>query len=276
MRRGTECYCINTRAQLLMGNTPARPVPPTPSADKWWREIEVGSSQRDGPLESKVLWAPGVLSREECDELVTAVNKHIVMSMTSYVDSSGRMRVPIAHLKTDAARGICQSLLRDRVIEFLEHDVPDVALRCFGQSSGLRQMRCVFSTIEPTVNRYTRGGDFKPHQDKQQLTVLLHLSAAGDFEGGGTAFWPEGQTPGTLVEGSEVVVHPAQGDALYWHGDLTHAARVVERGRRHILVCSFSLFPATGDGAAPSRVPYACMGIPGTSGADAWPRYWSV
>ena len=136
-------------------------------------------------------------------------------------------------------------------------------------------MRCVFSTIEPTVNRYTAGGAFKPHQDKQQLTVLLHLSPDGAFEGGGTAFWPEGQQPEALVEGSEVVVHPSQGDALYWHGDLTHAARAVDKGKRHILVCSFSLFP-TGGETTPSAVPYACVGVPGAAGTESWPRHWSL
>ena len=211
----------------------------------------------------------------------------------SYSDSPGRARVPTSHLIGEDARSICKSLLRDRLISFLESDVPDVAHACFGHRTGLLQMRCSLSTVEPTVNKYSRGGAFAPHTDKQQLTMLLHLSDKGDandathvvslicppridvcafpfegsFEGGGTAFWPETQAPQQLVEGSEVVVHPAQGDALFWHGSLTHAARTVHLGSRHVLVCSFSLLSI--DSVDPR--PYSCMGIPGPL-----PRHWSL
>jgi hypothetical protein len=102
----------------------------------------------------------------------------------------------------------------------------------------------------------------------QQLTVLLHLSPDSAFEGGGTAFWPEGRRPEDAEEREGVVVHPAQGDALFWHGDLTHAARTVARGTRHVLVCSFSLYPAE---SKTGREPFSCMGIPG-----GWPRHWSL
>ena len=101
-----------------MAATRPVPAPTTPLANRWWREIQVGAQSRapGAPLESTVLLAPGVLSTRECDEIVAAINKHIVLSMSSYTDASGRMRVPVAHLPTtgSSARDIIESLLRDR------------------------------------------------------------------------------------------------------------------------------------------------------------------
>ena len=40
-----------------------------------------------------------------------------------------------------------------------------------------------------SVGRSVAGGSFVAHEDGQSLTVLVNLSQAPSFEGGGTAFW---------------------------------------------------------------------------------------
>ena len=125
------------------------------------------------------------------------------------------MRVRIAHLQCEESQRIFARLMSETVFYFMEHHVPDVARSLFGQSSKLEQMRCVFNSYEPTINIYHAGGDFMPHQDNHQLTVLVHLSADGAFTGGGTAFWPEARasewrTRGLSGVAPEVVMHPSQ------------------------------------------------------------------
>ena len=184
---------------------------------------------------------PAALSRQECETLVAAADA----ALTSSVPAPCR-RVQLAHLESERCREIFARLLNEITFGFLEREVPDVAQACFGQESGLADMRCTFNTVEPAINVYTAGGDFKTHQDGQHLTLLVHLSAEGAFTGGGTAFWRQARASEFLARGLEgvppdVVIKPRQGDAMFWNGDLVHAGCAVDDGKRHILVGSFSL-----------------------------------
>ena len=83
-----------------------------------------------------------------------------------------------------------------------------------------------FSAQEPAINRYASGGLFIPHRDRHALTVNI-LLRSGSFEGGGTAFWREGdatadqgqqgqqagqgQQEGTEDESPTLVIQPAAG-----------------------------------------------------------------
>ena len=103
-----------------------------------------------------------------------------------------------------------------------------------------------FSGREPTINRYTAGGDFHAHQDGHALTVIVPLSTSGvDFRGGGTAFWSEGSigTDPTGAKGIEpsLVMRPAAGTGIFWRGHLTHAGLPVTHGTRHVFVAGFNL-----------------------------------
>ena len=104
---------------------------------------------------------------------------------------------------------------------------------------------------------YTSGGSFVPHEDGQSLTVLVNLSHADTFEGGGTAFWSPtaesdedegdcdcmpfgwgldddcdcmpigwGRRPPTFS------LSPPVGSALLFGGSVTHSGREVVCGER--------------------------------------------
>lgn len=99
-----------------------------------------------------------------------------------------------------------------------------------------------FSKGEPAVNVYTAGGEFMPHRDHECVTLLLSLSSAEEFTGGGTAFWP----PHLSIEDAKLgappslVVKAPIGAVLLWSGVVTHAGRAVDSGKRVVWVASFS------------------------------------
>ena len=94
------------------------------------------------------------------------------------------------------------------------------------------------------------GGEFKPHEDEQGLTILMPLTsggAAADFVGGGTAFWPAGgrgdedeQGQRTVSCPPSFVLTPPAGDVLIFGGQVTHAAQPVTSGERCVFVGSFT------------------------------------
>ena len=210
-----------------------------------WHEINVGEKSAwaasQGRLHSAVLSVPAMLTKEECETLMAAADANLASA-----EPTPRLRVQLADMKSERSKQIFDRLLRTRTFDFLEKQVPEVARSCFGQETGLAEMQCAFNSVEPSINVYTTGGDFKAHQDSQHLTLLVNLSAEGAFTGGGTAFWRHARTAEFLCRGVEgiapdVVIKPTQGDALYWNGDMVHAGCTVESGKRHILVGSFSL-----------------------------------
>ena len=60
---------------------------------------------------------------------------------------------------------------------------------CLNKTTCLHNKQLGFSMGEPAINVYTKGGRFKPHKDRQSLTILIPLSVPEAFDGGGTAFW---------------------------------------------------------------------------------------
>ena len=110
------------------------------------------------------------------------------------------------------------------------------------------------------MNVYTKGGRFKPHRDKQTLTIIVPLVDSGvAFTGGGTAFWSLEDCGSTVswlsflkkilfnVDGNIIpekqptmVLTPPAGTALFWTGQVTHAGQPVVDGERCVLVASFS------------------------------------
>ena len=224
------------------------------------RAFAVGAAAgSSGPLHSTVLCLPAFLSSEDCASLVAAADVAVAASRAQHAARYGtapkqpspRMRLPIAKLKhgEDARRVVAK--LHDCVLHLLEASAPEVAAHAFdGRSTGLLELQRHYTGEEPAINVYEAGGCFAPHQDQQDLTLLVHLSPPGAFTGGGTAFWPEDLTPdampapsveGAVAESTPLVVQPQQGDVLLWRGLLAHAGRPVESGTRHILVSSFSL-----------------------------------
>ena len=86
-----------------------------------------------------------------------------------------------------------------------------------------------------------------PHEDGQSLTVLVNLSQAAAFEGGGTAFWSEPTEPisqGVLAGDAQpaFTLHPNAGVGVVFNGTVRHAGQpVTGAGVRYVLVSSFSI-----------------------------------
>ena len=98
-----------------------------------------------------------------------------------------------------------------------------------------------WSEGEPAINVYTTNGYFGAHKDHLALTVLMPLTAPGDFAGGGTGFWAGGRDESEDPETPpDTVLTPAPGTALIFGGDVTHAGMPVVEGVRSVFVASFS------------------------------------
>lgn len=169
-----------------------------------------------------------------------------VLDSYDRTDRFPRERLPIA-TKLDG-------VLLQRLLSYVEAQLPNVALSFFGQKVNLGQMRRRFSPGEPAINIYTAGGEFNPHTDKEHLTLLIPLDPPGAFEGGGTAFWSDGHImPSTAEELKSDELDPSRwlphdhtvralaGTAVIFGGDVTHAGLRVTAGTRHLFVMSFKL-----------------------------------
>jgi len=129
-----------------------------------------------------------------------------------------------------------------RVCAVLDSEHKSLIDNLFGPVCSLHSLfqsnRLAFSSREPAVNFYTSGA-FRPHKDGQKLTVLIPLSSADEFEGGGTAFWSS-DSRGHRVEGPSLELIPDCGTVILFVGHVTHAGLAVEGGERAVFVASFS------------------------------------
>jgi len=138
--------------------------------------------------------------------------------------------------------GILNEILT-RVCKLLDSEQRPIIDNLFGEGSSLHTLfhsdELAFSSREPAVNVYTKGGAFRPHKDGQKLTVLIPLSSINEFEGGGTAFWSS-DSRGHRVEGASIELRPDCGTVILFVGHVTHAGVAVEDGDRIVFVASFS------------------------------------
>ncbi len=129
-----------------------------------------------------------------------------------------------------------------RLLKCLDLQLSSLVETIFGTGS-LYQVHAddnlIYSSREPAINIYTKGGRFLAHEDGQQLTVLIPLSSPNEFDGGGTAFWSH-QSRGHRVDPPSLVLKPSRGSVLIFGGDVTHAGLSVEWGERVVFVASFS------------------------------------
>jgi hypothetical protein len=166
-----------------------------------------------------------------------------------------RVRMPVDRILESLELKLCDLVLR-RALARLAIDAPQLCLRQLGASNESTRRRIlgnpelIFSDGEPAINVYRVGGDFKPHQDKMSMTILVSLSdnACGSFTGGGTAFWSEADSgperpahAQDLTQGRppSFVVQASAGSALVFTGSVTHGAMPVLSGERAIFVASF-------------------------------------
>lgn len=169
-------------------------------------------------------------------------------------DDPGRIRFPILEALKQESQDLCDRLLL-RAVAQLRAALPPLIPKLFGQaveetlcgekSTICRNELLRFSPREPAVNVYESGGWFKPHKDEEALTVLLPLTGAEHFSGGGTAFYsvddldPVQPCKPTSSEPT-LTLTPAAGAALIFTGRVVHGAVKVLGGERCVFVASFS------------------------------------
>jgi hypothetical protein len=99
-------------------------------------------------------------------------------------------------------------------------------------SMGGHGVRAEFATDEPTVNRYGPGGRFDKHEDGYDLTVVILLSDAAAFEGGGTAFYPQSVDAEEAAEAVETAeTTDARADAAADNADSGAATQGEQGGK---------------------------------------------
>eukprot|EP00931_Biecheleriopsis_adriatica_P098130 TRINITY_DN72021_c0_g1_i1.p1 TRINITY_DN72021_c0_g1~~TRINITY_DN72021_c0_g1_i1.p1 ORF type:complete len:252 (-),score=40.23 TRINITY_DN72021_c0_g1_i1:21-776(-) len=201
-------------------------------------------------LHNSVIFVPDMMTVEECNALIDAVDSHLdsggawIPQDKAYDCSDESKEVALNRVRTSdlgvKAEEMISSLITERVLPFFEQQLPDVALELFGQSSDLAELEFSFSPGEPAINRYTKGGEFRPHRDRYSITVYVTLSEESSYSGSGTAFWPQDAESEESPEPA-VTIRPSQGGAVIFNGDVLHAGLPVESGVRHLFVSSFHL-----------------------------------
>lgn len=221
-----------------------------------------------------------IVTQEECTRLVTAcLNAAEEATPTRQLDKPGLVRLPTIAAAERAAvtqtpcadplplevDQVLERILR-RVMEYIDVELPSMSSTLFAtntekattttttidSSSTLKSLvtnnQLKFSSREPAINIYTKGGEFLAHKDAQALTVLIPLSCPeqGHFSGGGTAFWSQ-DARGHRVEGPSLIRKPRSGTALLFGGCVTHAGVSLVSGTRVVFVASFSALQTTRD-----------------------------
>ena len=154
---------------------------------------------------------------------------------------------------------LCEALLL-RALSALEEALPLVSNLLFGGdqiASFFGNDQLCYSPGEPAINVYGTGGSFLPHEDNEALTVLFNLSSDREYSGGGTSFWSlddlrkassraqsecAGSSTSELASHvpPRLVVRPPMGTALFFCGQVTHAAARIAAGERCVFVASFT------------------------------------
>lgn len=214
----------------------------------------------EGALGHSVFTVDSFASPDECDALMSAADR----LLQSYGE-----RVPQPVLCRLSIVSKVEALLLRRLLALVEERLPALSESLFGRKANLAEMSVEYSPGEPAVNVYLSGGHFAPHTDKQALTLLVPLSPAGAFEGGGTAFWKDGHHAPAPEAGEpayeqgdergwlphDLALRPPRGTAIIFGGNVTHAGLAVTSGTRHLFVMSFTLRPRAAGVAAPAVPP---------------------
>jgi hypothetical protein len=188
-----------------------------------------------------LLQVPALARREECQLLALAGRRVRLAAMS---DPIARLGIYDAALGFTPEEQRCVRAILDRALGLIEATLPELADTLFGQTTALHTMELLYAQNEPAINVYDVGGQFKPHRDKHRLSILVPLTSPDEFDGGGTAFWPEVECAGRRVRrGCETAKHtlkPTAGSAMLFGGELMHAALPVTAGTRVVLVASLT------------------------------------
>ena len=119
---------------------------------------------------------------------------------------------------------------------------------CTGQLVTYEKKKAFIIAYESTGKKKTYSG-LKKHTDgtrpNQGPTLLITLDAPGDYEGGGTRFFPAKACDADDHAPEPFVVKPTRGCAVTFPPRIEHEGVTISAGSRH-LVCIFpDLVPAT-------------------------------
>jgi len=188
-------------------------------------------------VRNSVLLVP-LLNREECECLMKAAEE---LSEVQRHHALGLKKLKVEDMNEEA-QALSARLLSDKLLPFLEHELPAVSQQLFGRCQNLSEMRVISSANEPAVNKYEVGGEFKGHVDGYSLTVVIPLNSYHEYRGGGTVFWPETAEEEKV---GTVRIKAQRGEAVLFNGNIRHAGFPVQKGVRYLYVASFDLQDGT-------------------------------
>ena len=206
--------------------------------------------------ECKTLLSEAVgLARRELDERAELSEMGLLDDLME--SDAGRVRMPVEQRLSTAAQVLCDRLFVRALAALTPLEGAAATWgACLSAPTCLRNPALGWSPGEPAVNVYVAGGEFRPHEDEQTLTILIPLTDEADFTGGGTAFWSL-ESRGPLREDAHgqrttagpptLVLTPPAGSAILFGGTVTHAAQPVSSGERCVFVGSFT--PLSSNGA---------------------------
>lgn len=271
------CFALLDRRTLafsqnnVSGNPAAPPVIETDKPTSCWKEVRIATGIFSSTCkeESKDLFQTGesvllisdVASDTECEAIVCAARKlaekyhekrqmanHSVQAMCRLptlgaAERAASTKTPCADSLDAETDQLCQCLLR-RAVQMTDKEFPSLVHDLFGGPIAplFEADNLTFSSREPAVNLYTKGGQFLAHEDGQKLTVLIPLSSSERFTGGGTAFWAP-DSRGHRVEPPSTVLRPPAGTMVLFAGHVPHAGLPLDDGERVVFVASFSRKP---------------------------------
>lgn len=268
------CHILLTVQSLQLTLKPISDAPSSSKTSSPWTEIPINDpgkadvyfSQQDTIIGDRIKSGESVLllnnisSQDECQFLINLATKsakrHQEKRTEGGLDKPGLVRLPTwaaaqraAKTKTPCADSICKqaneicrSILL-RAFQKIDQEQPPLVSTLFGEGKSLAdaflQDDLDWSSREPAVNVYTKGGEFVAHKDAQSLTLLVALTGPTSFGGGGTSFWSQ-DSRGHRVEEPQLVLKPEAGTGILFGGCVTHSGIALTSGTRVVLVASCS------------------------------------
>ena len=216
-------------------------------------------------LHNQVVLISNILSSDECQTLRSEADRLIHkgysrdyhLSQDDDFDDDNEEDLSLRRISIEdmsqQAKNISKRMLQERILRLLNDDLLiSLGLDRWKKSSSMKELSWDFATDEPTVNVYTKGGQFEKHRDGYSLTVIVILNENPnlDFNGGGTVFYDTGKSSQTRnkQDGNDdhgdasVTIHPKEcGTAICFDGDMMHAGHPVISGKRYVYVASFGV-----------------------------------
>eukprot|EP00979_Chaetoceros_neogracilis_P011017 scaffold2653_cov242-Chaetoceros_neogracile.AAC.3 len=216
--------------------------------DERWEEINIKTGERVSfcmPLDcnnyhtfirgESVILMEKVVSDEDCSAIKVAAkliaSRQRELRLEAGLMDEGHVRIPTMASAKRASSG------NTPCVEPFDSDIDAKLNQIMARVCKLIDSE--HKTMQQAAVNFYTSGSFRPHEDGQKLTVLITLSSANEFEGGGTAFWSS-ESRGHRVEDPSLELKPDYGTVMLFVGHVTHAGLTVKEGERAIFVASFS------------------------------------